>query len=98
MGNTMPEAVKEAFMEVDGEAPGGWQGWRMWNDMMKDDTTLVPDPATRSTANPQRSDDLTWHAYADTGFYGVDPVQNAAMQTSNYMMMDESQWDMGNFR
>ncbi|KAJ0380209.1 hypothetical protein COL26b_001321 [Colletotrichum chrysophilum] len=29
--------VKEAFMEVDEEAPGGWQGWRMFNEMVHDD-------------------------------------------------------------
>jgi hypothetical protein len=28
-------AVKEAFMEVDDEAPGGWHGWRMFNEMIQ---------------------------------------------------------------
>jgi hypothetical protein len=28
-------AVKEAFMEVDEEAPGGWQGWRMFSEMVQ---------------------------------------------------------------
>ncbi len=34
MSQLVSDAVKEAFMEVDEEAPGGWQGWRMWNEML----------------------------------------------------------------
>ena len=36
MSEMVSDAVKDAFMEVDEEAPGGWQGWRMWNDMLGD--------------------------------------------------------------
>lgn len=36
MSKLVSDAVKEAFMEVDEEAPGGWQGWRMWNEMLGD--------------------------------------------------------------
>jgi hypothetical protein len=36
MSYLVSDAVKEAFMEVDEEAPGGWQGWRMWNEMVQD--------------------------------------------------------------
>lgn len=34
MSEMISEAVGEAFMEVDEEAPGGWQGWRMWTEML----------------------------------------------------------------
>ncbi|KAF4431371.1 putative transcriptional regulatory protein [Colletotrichum fructicola] len=37
MSHAISDAVKEAFMEVDEEAPGGWQGWRMFNEMVHDD-------------------------------------------------------------
>lgn len=38
MSHAISDAVKEAFMEVDEEAPGGWQGWRMFNEMVHDDS------------------------------------------------------------
>lgn len=34
MSQMISDAVEETFMEVDEEAPGGWQGWRMWTEMM----------------------------------------------------------------
>lgn len=34
-------AVKEAFMEVDEEAPGGWQGWRMFSEMVQQGEDLA---------------------------------------------------------
>ncbi|KAB5558605.1 fungal-specific transcription factor domain-containing protein [Coniochaeta sp. 2T2.1] len=34
-------AVKEAFMEVDEEAPGGWQGWRMFSEMVQQGGDIV---------------------------------------------------------
>lgn len=34
MRGLVSDAVKEAFMEVDEEAPGGWHGWHMWNEML----------------------------------------------------------------
>lgn len=36
MSEMISEAVGEAFMEVDEEAAGGWQGWRMWTEMLGD--------------------------------------------------------------
>lgn len=30
-------AVKDMFMEVDDDAPGGWQGWRMFSEMVQQD-------------------------------------------------------------
>lgn len=43
MTHIISDAVKEAFIEVDEEAPGGWHGWRMWSEMLRDGDTLVPD-------------------------------------------------------
>ena len=91
-------------MEVDGEAPGGWQGWRMWNEMVQDDATLALDPASKSN----RGDgfgfaaDMSWEGFEGNGMdsYGVDPVQDAAMmQTAGYAAMVEGgQWEVGGFR
>jgi hypothetical protein len=30
-------AVKDVFMEVDEDVPGGWQGWRVFNEMVQSD-------------------------------------------------------------
>jgi hypothetical protein len=98
MGHMVSDAVKEAFMEVDDEAPGGWQGWRMWNEMVQDDATLVPDPASRARGNGFGQAEMSWDGYEGLGMYGVDPVQDAAMQMGNYTMMGEGQWDIGGLR
>ncbi|KAF4448987.1 hypothetical protein F53441_7637 [Fusarium austroafricanum] len=37
MRDLVSDAVKEAFMEVDEEAPGGWHGWNTWNEMLGED-------------------------------------------------------------
>ncbi|RKK80229.1 hypothetical protein BFJ69_g4419 [Fusarium oxysporum] len=47
MRDLVSDAVKEAFMEVDEEAPGGWHGWHMWNEMLGED----PSAADLSTSN-----------------------------------------------
>jgi hypothetical protein len=89
------DAVKEAFMEVDEEAPGGWQGWRMWNEMVSDDTASA---AMRFDSLGQGQTEMSWNAYEGSAFYGVDPIQDAAMQMDNRGMMDSSQWNFGEYR
>ncbi|KAF4775346.1 fungal specific transcription factor domain-containing protein [Colletotrichum scovillei] len=49
VAHAISDAVKEAFMEVDEEAPGGWQGWRMFNEMVQPDLNYAD--------NPKKSDD-----------------------------------------
>lgn len=98
MSHMVSDAVKEAFMEVDGEAPGGWQGWRMWNEMVSDDATLVPDPASRVRGGGFGNLDMNWDGYEGLAMYGVDPVQDAAMQMGNYTTMGEGQWDIHGLR
>lgn len=97
MGDMVSTAVKEAFMEVDGEAPGGWQGWRMWNEMVRDNATIVPDPASRTRGYGFGQTEMSWDGYDGLGSYGIDPVQDAAMQMGNYTMMSEGQWNVGGF-
>ncbi|KAF1941849.1 hypothetical protein EJ02DRAFT_376988 [Clathrospora elynae] len=97
MSHMVTDAVKEAFMEVDEEAPGGWQGWRMWNEMVRDETTPVPGPAFRFDGIGSAQTEMSWSAYEGPGFYGVDPIQNAAMQMDRGMM-DGNQWNFGGYR
>jgi hypothetical protein len=98
MSHMVTDAVKEAFMEVDDEAPGGWQGWRMWNEMVRDETTPVPDPAFRYDGTCNVQHDMSWSVYEHAGVYGVDPIQDAAMQMSNQNAMDTSEWSFSGYR
>lgn len=98
MGDMVSDAVKEAFMEVDGEAPGGWQGWRMWNEMVQDDATLLPDPASRMRGGGFGNLEMSWDGYEGMAMYGVDPVQDAAMQIGNYTSMGDGQWNIDGLR
>jgi hypothetical protein len=94
MGHMVSDAVKEAFMEVDGEAPGGWQGWRMWNEMVQDDATLA-----KPRGDGFGYAEMSWDGFDGMDTYGVDPVQDAAMQTASYAIMDhQSQWELPSFR
>ncbi|KAI4675923.1 uncharacterized protein J4E84_009899 [Alternaria hordeiaustralica] len=95
MSHMVTDAVKEAFMEVDEEAPGGWQGWRMWNEMVSDDTASA---AMRFDGFGQGQTEMSWNAYEGSGLYGVDPIQDAAMSMDNRGMMDGSQWNFGEYR
>lgn len=77
-------------MEVDEEAPGGWQGWRMWNEMVTDDTSNAAglDDGIRMTG--QTYAETSWEGYEN--MYDVDPVQNAVMQTGSYGPMSDGRW------
>ncbi|OWY49006.1 hypothetical protein AALT_g9417 [Alternaria alternata] len=98
MSHMVTDAVKEAFMEVDEEAPGGWQGWRMFNEMVSDDTTSAASAAMRFDGVSQNQTEMSWDAYDGSGFYGVDPIQDAAMQMDTRGMVDGSQWNFGEYR
>jgi hypothetical protein len=106
------DAVKEAFMEVDEEAPGGWQGWRMWNEMLGDAPAPAPAPAPEATQQQDRdrrgdfaggssggsnNSSSTYHANEGWGF--VDPLQKSCAQTNGYGSLDGNvlQWDQQNF-
>lgn len=86
LSHMVTDAVKEAFMEVDEEAPGGWQGWRMWNEMVRDEEAQM------------QNVEVSWTAEEGPGFYGVDPIQDAAMQTDGEGMVDMNQWSFGGYR
>lgn len=91
-------AVKEAFMEVDGEAPGGWQGWRMWDEMVSGDATLVPDLTSRDRVIAYGQEGFGHDGFDGLGIYGVDPVQDATMNMGNYAVMDDTMWSFDGMR
>jgi hypothetical protein len=98
MSHMVTDAVKEAFMEVDEEAPGGWQGWRMWNEMVRDDFPPEPDSASRYDGASIGQHEMSCNAYGNPGLYGLDPIQDAAMQMGNRGTMEESPWNFGGYR
>jgi hypothetical protein len=74
MSHMVTDAVKEAFMEVDEEAPGGWQGWRMWNEMVRDGISHAPNQAPRHYGVNDGHHQMSWNASEGSGLYGVDPI------------------------
>lgn len=92
------DAVKDAFMEVDEEAPGGWQGWRMWNDMVRNEVEPEAYPAPRDTAIGQEPYDMGWNDYGGFGVDGLDPLQNATMHMSQSSSMNHSQWGFDGYK
>jgi hypothetical protein len=98
MSHLVTDAVKEAFMEVDEEAPGGWQGWKIWNEMVTDDSNSTSHPASGLNGHDnQEPTETSWNAYSGSGVYGTDPVQDAAMQMSDGFMMDHGQWGLAGY-
>ncbi|KAG9958175.1 hypothetical protein KCU61_g8600, partial [Aureobasidium melanogenum] len=87
------DAVREAFMEVDEEAPGGWQGWRMWDEMVRDNASGGDDPLLGSRSRGQSYDGTSWECYGNV--YNLDPVQDAVMQTGNYGATTDGTWNYG---
>jgi hypothetical protein len=98
MSHMVTDAVKEAFMEVDEEAPGGWQGWRMWNEMVREDVASEPSSTSRYDGAGIGQQEMSWNAYEGSGLYSIDPIQDAAMQMGGRGTMAESQWNFGGYR
>jgi len=93
MSHLVTDAVKEAFMEVDEEAPGGWQGWRMWNEMVTEERMSASGLDTVG----QEAFDADWNQ-SGSAVYGTDPVQDAAMQMGNFATMQHDPWSLSGYR
>lgn len=97
MSRLVTEAVKDAFMEVDEEAPGGWQGWRMWNEMITNDVDLRLCPeGTRDVSGGLP--DTTWHETQGPAVYAIDPFQDPTLQSSNITVSSQDQWNLSGYR
>lgn len=96
MAQMMSDAVKEAFMEVDEEAPGGWQGWRMWNEMAGNAVPAQPDQ--EQTSRFGDSEDFAsardWSMPAEMGAFGIDPMQDP----DSTFGTQSTQWNFNVFR
>jgi len=74
----LSDAVKDAFMEVDEEAPGGWQGWRMWNEMTGDvPSTTVSGVEPRLDYGDGNSSASHWTQWSGQSAYDPGSMQSA---------------------
>ncbi|EXJ96515.1 hypothetical protein A1O1_01641 [Capronia coronata CBS 617.96] len=96
MIHMVSDAVKEAFMEVDEEAPGGWQGWKMWNEMVTEhesyaETNFVPG----STAARGEPSAAWWPEQDNNALYAANmPQQNSNVESfDQYGAMGAAGWD-----
>ncbi|KXH45545.1 fungal specific transcription factor domain-containing protein [Colletotrichum salicis] len=84
--HAISDAVKEAFMEVDEEAPGGWQGWRMFNEMVQPDLACESEKA-QEKGNEGDRPESKWNSLEhELGF--TEEVQQGIDQD-----VMESDWD-----
>jgi hypothetical protein len=96
MSQLVTEAVKDAFMEVDDEAPGGWQGWRMWHEMTSNETTTLRPSDFDISSNGLF--DANWLANQGSAMYAIDPFQDTAMQSGHGAMLNQDQWNLSGYR
>lgn len=82
MSDMVSDAVKEAFMEVDEEAPGGWQGWRMWNEML-----------LGGDGSNQQEEPGWGLGYEGNNRYSAGPLQGP--DEPRYFSMETGDWDFG---
>jgi hypothetical protein len=94
--NPVLGAVKEVFMEVDEEVPGGWQGWKMFNEMVQTNApnaaNLDDDQSPDTNMPPERGEDVAestfdWDGsdgvFDVEGMTGIMPLDSAAFSTPN---------------
>ncbi|WYZ33939.1 hypothetical protein EsH8_I_000215 [Colletotrichum jinshuiense] len=90
--HAVSDAVREAFMEVDEEAPGGWQGWRMFNEMVQSDLAPGGSEAPRFGAGEPAGQVGIWGEFHQEQ-REVGLPQNLPQGGIPDMM--ESDWDFG---
>jgi hypothetical protein len=92
MSHLVSDAVKEAFMEVDDEAPGGWQGWRMWNEMLGESangaSSAVSGPHGQAMRDSQ-GDGWGVRCLNNAGY------PNGMLNSEQYGTMAAEDWDFG---
>lgn len=109
MVHMVSDAVKEAFMEVDEEAPGGWQGWKMWNEMvMENENCNASQPANFGpedfTIADQRQPFTTWwsghesNSMFSANINMLQQQQNSQAQgIEQYGNMETGEWSYAHF-
>lgn len=91
-------AVKDVFMEVDEDVPGGWQGWRVFNEMVQSDIQ-EPGLATSgiSEAGPMLRNDYDTQQWNDGNDMYNTQYDTASIQISNATFGNQGGWNHGFF-
>ncbi|KAF2113161.1 fungal-specific transcription factor domain-containing protein [Lophiotrema nucula] len=96
-------AVKDVFMEVDEDVPGGWQGWRVFNEMVQSDIQepgLAAGGLSEAAApgQPVASATTQWNdnELFDTG-YGNGSEMGGVTMGYNGAFGNQGGWDHGFF-
>lgn len=97
MSDLVTDAVREAFMEVDEEAPGGWQGWRMWNEMVAYENLPVSRPSGSGAISGGTFGD-NWNMHLGSTVYETDPVQDATMHLDNDNRYGPDYWNVPGYK
>jgi hypothetical protein len=104
-------AVKDVFMEVDEDVPGGWQGWRVFNEMVQSDiqepglamggiSEAVPMPMSRPEPGSPKWDDFGSNDFlqGDVGDYDmVTPMGAQGTGGMGNATYPNQGWDHGFF-
>ncbi|KAH7410017.1 fungal-specific transcription factor domain-containing protein [Phaeosphaeria sp. MPI-PUGE-AT-0046c] len=98
MSHMVTDAVKEAFMEVDEEAPGGWQGWRIWNAMVRDEVETETFLAPSDAPFDQEQYDMDWNSHGGFRVHELDPLQDPTMYMGQSSTMDHTQWGFDSYK
>jgi hypothetical protein len=91
-------AVKDVFMEVDEDVPGGWQGWRVFNEMVQTDIQ-IPMLATGgiSEAGPAIRSDFASPQWQDGNESFSADYDMTNMQMGNGVYGNQGGWEHGFF-
>lgn len=75
-------AVKEVFMEVDEDVPGGWQGWRVFNEMVQSD---IQEPGL-ATGGPFETGPMAREEYTGISWNDGSSFMNPEFDIPNLQM------------
>jgi hypothetical protein len=66
--------------------------------MVRDEVAPVSAPTVRQDGVRQGQPQMSWGTCNNSGNYGVDPVQDAAMHMGYYGTIDENHWNFDGYR
>ena len=89
-------AVKDVFMEVDEDVPGGWHGWRMFNEMVQSDIQ-APALAAVGDSGPMSRTDFGKPQWSNNNDVFGNDYDAGNMQQGDTTFGTQGGWDHGFF-
>jgi len=91
-------AVKDVFMEVDEDAPGGWQGWRVFTEMVQSDIQVpelaAGDACDAGTATGE--EEFTMPDWGESSAFSPGTLEGAHVSEGG-TFTSQGGWDHGFF-